>query len=109
MNTPAYPNVNTSQSLYDWTQIIYGLHALSLVTGILGAATVIGPEDLPDSLREKPSSNASTAGGRRLADVEREHIARTLRAAALYPRHGRRHRGTADCDPLCGEPRIAAP
>ncbi|HET9194170.1 MAG TPA: hypothetical protein VFO21_14905 [Vicinamibacterales bacterium] len=42
MNTPAYPNVNTSQSLYDWTQIIYGLHALSIVTGILGAATVIG-------------------------------------------------------------------
>ena len=42
MNPPAYPNVNTSQSLYDWTQIIYGLHALSLVTGILGAATVVG-------------------------------------------------------------------
>ena len=42
MNTPAYPNVNTSRSLYDWTQIIYGLHALSIVTGILGAATVIG-------------------------------------------------------------------
>jgi len=33
---------NTSQSLYDWTQIIYALHALSLLTGILGAATVIG-------------------------------------------------------------------
>ena len=33
---------NTPQSLYDWTQIIYGLHALSLLTGILGAATVIG-------------------------------------------------------------------
>jgi uncharacterized membrane protein len=33
---------STSQSLYDWTQIIYGLHALSLLTGILGAATVIG-------------------------------------------------------------------
>ncbi|MGH9236448.1 MAG: DUF4870 family protein [Vicinamibacterales bacterium] len=42
MNTPAYPNVNTSQSLYDWTQIIYGLHALSIVTGILGAASVVG-------------------------------------------------------------------
>ena len=33
---------STPQSLYDWTQIIYGLHALSLLTGILGAATVIG-------------------------------------------------------------------
>jgi uncharacterized membrane protein len=42
MNSPTYPNVNTTQSLYDWTQIIYGLHALSIVTGILGAATVIG-------------------------------------------------------------------
>ncbi len=49
---------------------------------VLGAGTVIEPVDLPDSLREKPSSNASTAGGRRLADIEREHIARTLRAAA---------------------------
>ena len=42
MTNPAYPNVNTSQSLYDWTQIIYGLHALSIVTGILGAASVVG-------------------------------------------------------------------
>ena len=41
MNTPAYPNVNTSQSLYDWTQIIYVLHAVSLLMGILGVATVI--------------------------------------------------------------------
>jgi uncharacterized membrane protein len=38
MNTHA----NTSASLYTWTQIIYGLHALSLLTGILGAATIIG-------------------------------------------------------------------
>ena len=28
--------------LLTWTQIIYGLHALSLLTGILGAATVVG-------------------------------------------------------------------
>ncbi len=33
---------NAPQSLYDWTQIIYGLHALSLLIGILGAATVWG-------------------------------------------------------------------
>jgi len=38
----AQPNDNTPQSLYDWTQIIYVLHAVSLLTGILGAATVIG-------------------------------------------------------------------
>jgi uncharacterized membrane protein len=36
------PQDNAPQSLYNWTQIIYGLHALSLLTGILGAATVIG-------------------------------------------------------------------
>ena len=35
-------NANTPQSLYTWTQIIYGLHALSLLTGILGAATIVG-------------------------------------------------------------------
>jgi uncharacterized membrane protein len=31
-----------SSSLVRWTHIIYGLHALSLLTGILGAATVVG-------------------------------------------------------------------
>lgn len=31
-----------SESLVRWTQLIYALHALSLLTGILGAATVIG-------------------------------------------------------------------
>src|SRR3954462_4823451 len=31
-----------SSSLMRWTQVIYGLHAFSLLTGILGAATVIG-------------------------------------------------------------------
>ena len=30
------------QSLINWTQAIYGLHAFSLLTGILGAATVVG-------------------------------------------------------------------
>ena len=30
------------QRLVTWTQIIYGLHALSLVTGIIGVATVVG-------------------------------------------------------------------
>ena len=30
------------RSLTTWTQVIYGLHAFSLLTGILGAATVVG-------------------------------------------------------------------
>ena len=37
MNT----NVTTG-SIFNWTQGIYALHAFSLLTGILGAATVIG-------------------------------------------------------------------
>ena len=36
------PVVTPSSSLVSWTQFIYGLHAFSLLTGILGAATVIG-------------------------------------------------------------------
>ena len=31
-----------TNSLVGWTQFIYALHALSLLTGILGAATIIG-------------------------------------------------------------------
>ena len=34
------PEGNPPQSLYDWTQIIYGLHALSLVIGIVSAAAI---------------------------------------------------------------------
>jgi uncharacterized membrane protein len=30
------------RSLVSWTQIIYALHAFSLLTGILGAATIVG-------------------------------------------------------------------
>ena len=54
---------------------------------VLGTGTVITLEDLPDSLREPPvteteTEDAGPAGGQRLADVEREHIDRTLRAVA---------------------------
>jgi uncharacterized membrane protein len=34
--------VSKSSSLVNWTHAIYALHALSLLTGILGAATVVG-------------------------------------------------------------------
>ncbi|HEU4926844.1 MAG TPA: hypothetical protein VFT24_07335 [Vicinamibacterales bacterium] len=30
------------EQLVTWTQLIYGLHAFSLVTGIVGVATVVG-------------------------------------------------------------------
>jgi uncharacterized membrane protein len=39
---PIVVGARPSASLVTWTQIIYALHAVSLVTGILGAATVIG-------------------------------------------------------------------
>jgi uncharacterized membrane protein len=32
----------TDGPLFNWTQFIYALHAFSLITGIIGAATVIG-------------------------------------------------------------------
>jgi uncharacterized membrane protein len=32
----------SSESLVSWTHIIYALHAFSLLTGILGVATVVG-------------------------------------------------------------------
>ena len=31
-----------SDSLVTWTQVIYALHAFSLITGIIGTATVVG-------------------------------------------------------------------
>jgi DNA-binding NtrC family response regulator len=48
---------------------------------VLGAGPLITLEDLPDSVRARPS-RSGRVGGRRLADVEREHIIRTLRAVA---------------------------
>src|SRR5213594_4874973 len=38
----AHVDAGTSGPLFNWTQAIYGLHALSLITGIVGAATVVG-------------------------------------------------------------------
>ena len=32
----------SERSLIGWAEVIYGLHAFSLLTGILGAATVVG-------------------------------------------------------------------
>ena len=32
----------TADSLVTWTQLVYALHAFSLLTGIIGAATVVG-------------------------------------------------------------------
>jgi uncharacterized membrane protein len=42
MTSPAPPSGDTERSLVGWTTLIYGLHAFSIVTGIIGTATVIG-------------------------------------------------------------------
>jgi uncharacterized membrane protein len=36
------PSPVAPDSLVTWTQIVYALHAASLLTGILGAATIVG-------------------------------------------------------------------
>ena len=42
MTSPVPQAVDADRSLVNWTTLIYALHAFSLVTGILGTATVIG-------------------------------------------------------------------
>ena len=39
---PSIPVVPSSESLVTWTNVIYGLHALSLAIGVLSAATIVG-------------------------------------------------------------------
>jgi uncharacterized membrane protein len=41
MTSPAV-SLESERSLVNWTTLIYALHAFSILTGILGAATVIG-------------------------------------------------------------------
>lgn len=42
MTSPVPTSPQKERSLVNWTTLIYGLHAFSIVTGILGTATVIG-------------------------------------------------------------------
>ena len=42
MSTHIPLSADTERSLVNWTTLIYALHAFSLVTGILGTATIIG-------------------------------------------------------------------
>ena len=41
-SNPIVVDARPSASLVSWTQVIYALHAASLVIGILGAASVVG-------------------------------------------------------------------
>ena len=42
MTSPVPSPAGTERTLVNWTTLVYALHAFSLLTGILGAATVIG-------------------------------------------------------------------
>ena len=39
---PVPPAASTASELVTWAHVVYGLHAFSLLTGILGTATVVG-------------------------------------------------------------------
>ena len=76
------PEAMAALRRHDWPGNVRELENVIERALVLGTNTVITVEDLPDSLRQRPCSNASPVGGRRLAEVEREHILRTLRAVA---------------------------
>jgi len=42
LSPAADSTIPRQNSLVTWTQVIYGLHAFSLFTGIIGAATIVG-------------------------------------------------------------------
>lgn len=41
-SAPRYDSRNAERALVRWTALIYGLHAFSIASGIVGTATVIG-------------------------------------------------------------------
>jgi transcriptional regulator with PAS, ATPase and Fis domain len=47
---------------------------------VLGGGKVIEVDDLPDALRQQPARSHASPACSRLADIEREHILRTLHA-----------------------------
>jgi transcriptional regulator with PAS, ATPase and Fis domain len=49
---------------------------------VLGDGSVVALDDLPERLREQPPLDSRFVKGQRLADMEREHIARTLHAVS---------------------------
>jgi two-component system, NtrC family, response regulator HydG len=49
---------------------------------VLGNGAVISVDDLPESLKAGNGSGAAVPDSSRLADVEREHIVRTIRRVA---------------------------
>jgi hypothetical protein len=60
-----------THSLVTLTHVIYGLHALSLITGIIGAATVVGAflTGWPSNHRGDPELREAQRGSRDVAGV----------------------------------------
>jgi transcriptional regulator with PAS, ATPase and Fis domain len=76
------PHAMAALRRYDWPGNVRELENVLERALVLGTGSVIALEDLPDGLRQKRLPAASSVDGRRLAEVEREHIVRTLRAVA---------------------------
>jgi DNA-binding NtrC family response regulator len=75
--------VMTVLQRYTWPGNVRELENVIERALVLGTGSVISLDDLPDSLRELPAARTIGSGpSRRLADVEREHIVRTLRSVA---------------------------
>jgi transcriptional regulator with PAS, ATPase and Fis domain len=68
----------TAFTRYPWPGNIRELENVIERALVLGSGVTIGLEDLPDRLTRRPASMARSSAGRRLIDVERDHIRRTL-------------------------------
>jgi len=82
LNCSVSPDAMTALRRHSWPGNVRELENVIERALVLGTGSVITLDDLPDNLRHASSSTAGRVGGKRLADVEREHIVHTLRAAA---------------------------
>jgi len=82
LNCSVSPDALAALRRHSWPGNVRELENVIERALVLGTGSVITLDDLPDNLRYASSSTAGCAGGKRLADVEREHIVHTLRAAA---------------------------
>jgi transcriptional regulator of acetoin/glycerol metabolism len=65
---------------YGWPGNVRELENVIERALVLGDGDVVTADDLPERLHRHPSPELRSAKSQRLADVERDHIARTLRA-----------------------------
>ena len=75
MTSPVAQPVSTS-ALERWTAIIYALHAFSIVTGIVGTATVIGGRSSGRTRSLPPQPAATRHAAATLAELGRKRSPR---------------------------------